>query len=186
MADWYEFLVTFSSPVTVEIRKDLCHAFTERDYDFPTKTIENPGIYSSYRNPLELKHIVDIFNKHGVSGQFWMYKSGSRYGAYTDAKVVEFGPEVTDPFQRQNAFWDRERQKILNERVSTYLNLCRSFRAASLPINHVALGILDWHLALSEESVKPHKNVQPYLEIPPPSTVKQFEDAIRISLGDSR
>jgi hypothetical protein len=186
MADWYGFLVTFSRSLTEETRRTLCREFTERDYDFPVKTIVEPGFYSPYREPLKHEVIVNIFNKHGVSGQFWMYRSGSPYCAYTDARRVDFGPEVTDPFQTQTAFWEQERQKILDDRVQTYLKLCRSFEVSSLPYNPVAVDILGWHFALDEESVRSHKNMQPYIEFPPPSTVRQFQDAIKIAIGNSR
>jgi hypothetical protein len=186
MADWYDFTARLSSPVTEETRKSLCREFKERDYDFPVQTIESPGIYSSYRNPMEIRDIVAIFNKHEVTGHFWLHRSECRYGAHTDARRIDFGPEVTDPFQKQNAFWEGERQKILDERVHLYLKLCRSFEVASLPYNPVAVDILGWYFALDEQPVKLHKDAQPYLDIPPPSTVEQFQDAVKIAIGNSR
>jgi hypothetical protein len=185
MAEWFNFAVVFDTPITKETEKALIRDFKEKDYDFPEHSVTHPGTPQAYRSPLQLTDIVRIFREHNTSGRFWMYRSNSEYTIYTDSRVVHFGPNVVDPFAASRAFWERKREELLKDRVDTYLKLCMSFSVSATILNPVALGILGWTFVRNDADRAMIKNGQLYFEFPPPSTIEEFQDALRLAIGNS-
>jgi hypothetical protein len=115
MADWQYIYMEFDPPLPEDLREKVYADLCAEDYDFPKDALVFQD-WVNYRSPIG--DLGKVLGELGLSGRYWLF--GNPFGNEpqdkdrNDENIVEFGPAVTNPYARRDAYRTQLRESARN------------------------------------------------------------------------
>ncbi len=119
MADWHYIYMELDQPIPEDTRDKVYGKLHAEDYDFPKDALSYQD-WVSYRSPTG--DIGKVLGGLGLSGRYWLicsvFGDEPRETDRNDENIVEFGPTVTNPYARRDAYRTQLKESAENASVT--------------------------------------------------------------------
>lgn len=119
MADWHYIYIELDQPIPKDTKDKVYGELCAEDYDFPKDALSYQD-WVSYRSPIG--DLGKVLGGLGLSGRYWLIGSvlggEPRDADRNDENIVEFGPAVTNPYARRDAYRTQLKESAKNASVT--------------------------------------------------------------------